>query len=152
MKRHLTEQLGLQGVTGECVMASLDDIAGIERELNVQLSADYKDFLLTCGASLFTKDVAFLPIQPSPWAVDGVECFDVFYGVSQDAGLDLRRINIRLKNQLPKETVAIGHDSGSNLILLAWKTNEILFLDKETGKTYLVARSFYRFLESFRLR
>jgi len=94
----------------------------------------------------------FSSIEPSPWSVDQNECFDLFYGCSPDPGFDLCRINTRLKGDIPEGTIAIGHDPGSNLILLAWNTNQVLFFDKETGKTFLIAANFDNFLNSFHRR
>jgi hypothetical protein len=72
--------------------------------------------------------------------------------VSDDAGFDLAQINKRLRGNIPQNAIAIGHDSGSNLILLNLETEQISFFDKDTGKTYLIAPTFNAFLKSFHLR
>ena len=148
----LIANLGLQGVTGEFDGATATQIAESEVILNSKFPDDYKSFLREFGASLFTEDVVFEPIEPSPWAVDGNECFDVFYGITKDSGFDICQINSRLKGEIPNGTIAIGHDSGSNKIILCLVTNRVLFFDKDTGATFLVANSFGDFLEAFRRR
>jgi hypothetical protein len=142
--------LGLQGKFGDFVPAVDEDIAAVEEGLRVKLPDEYKVFLKRYGASLFGADVGFRSNEPSPWAVNGVESFDLFYGVSDDPGFDLRQINERLRGDIPVGAIAIGHDPGSNLILLS--DGEVLFFDKETGSTYRIAQSFGKFLSSFELR
>ena len=152
MNQNLIKNLGLQGATSESQGVSEKQILDSEKNLKIRFPDGYKKFLRECGASFFTEDVVFTPIEPSPWAVDGNECFDGFYGISTDPGFDLCRINARLKNTIPNGTIAIGHDSGSNLILLSSDSGQVLFLDKDTGRTYLVAGNFENFLESFHRR
>jgi hypothetical protein len=147
-----TGNLPLKGVTGEFERASNAQIAELEKKLNVKLPEDYLDFLQKFGPSLFTEDVVFTSIESSAWAVNGDECFDLFYGVSANAGCDLCNINVRLVGDIPSKAIAIGHDSGSNLILLKLDTDQVLFFDKETGKTFLIACGFNAFLKSFRRR
>jgi SMI1-KNR4 cell-wall len=152
MKQNLIKNLGLQGVKGPFQGASMADIVEAEKKLNLRLPDDYRRFLQEFGASLFTEDVVFTPIEPSPWTVDGNECFDVFYGISVDPGFDLCRANNRLKGDIPVGTIAVGYDSGSNQVLLSVDTNQIRFFDKETGRTFLIAASFTDFLKSFHRR
>lgn len=152
MQHYLINSFGLQGVKGGFEGASEAQINETEKSIKSSLPEEYRKFLREFGASLFTDDVVFTPIEPSPWAVGGDECFDAFYGISADPGFDLCRVNARLKGNLPNETIAIGHDSGSNLILLSLATHQILFLDKETGKTYVIAADFENFLKSFHHR
>jgi hypothetical protein len=152
LREMLVKNLGLQGVKGDFQGASIADMAEAERSLNLRLPDDYRNFLQEFGASLFTEDVVFTPLEPSPWSVGRNECFDVFYGISADSGFDLCRVNSRLKGNIPVGTIAIGHDSGSNLILLSLGANEIRFFDKETGATFLIAVGFTDFLNSFHLR
>jgi hypothetical protein len=148
-RKKLINELGLRGVNGEFKGASLSQIAETEKNLNLALPDDYRRFLQEFGVALFAEEVAIKPIEPSPWSVDGKECFDIFYGVSADPAFDLCRINTRLKGDIPIGTIAIGHDSGSNLVLLSLVDNQIRFFDKETGKTFLIATSFTDFLNSF---
>lgn len=152
MKQELIEKLGLQGVAGELNGASESQIIKSEAKLKIRLPDDYKEFLRKFGPSLFTEEVVFTPIEPSPWAIDGDECFDVFYGISTDSGFDVAQINNRLKGEIPDGTIAIGHDSGSNKILLFLDTNQVRFLDKETGVTFLIAHNFGDFLKTFHRR
>ena len=142
--------LGLQRVFGEFAPASDGDIAATEADLQVKLPYDYRIFLKHYGASLFGADVGFRSREASPWAVNGVESFDLFYGVADDSDFDLRQINERLRGDIPAGTIAIGHDPGANLILLSG--SDVLFFDRETGKTYEIAESFGAFLRSFELR
>lgn len=152
MSNFIVEQLGLQGVNGEFQGANEARLNEAEQQLGVHFPKDYRDFLRQHGVSLFAQDVVFTPIEPSPWAMEGDECFDIFYGVSDDAGFDLAHINIRLRGDIPQNAIAIGHDSGSNLILLDLETDQIRFFDKDTGKTYLIASNFGAFLKSFHVR
>jgi len=107
MKQDLINDLGLQGVKGDFEPASDAQIIETETNLKLRLPGEYKKFLREFGASLFTEDVVFTPKEPSPWAVDGNECFDVFYGVSADPGFDLCLVNTRLKGDIPTQTIAI---------------------------------------------
>lgn len=152
MKQDLINELGLQGIKGNFERAGEAQILETEMKLKLRLPEEYKKFLREFGASLFTQDVIFTPKEPSPWAVDGNERFDIFYGVSTDPGFDLCRVNTRLKGDIPAQTIAIGHDPGSNLILLSLDTNQVRFFDKESGMTFLIAANFQDFLKSFHRR
>jgi hypothetical protein len=149
---HLVNELGLQGVTGEFEKASESDIAKLESQIGATLPREYREFLGLCGPCLFENDVVFDSVQHSPWTSDGAEMLDVLYGVSSDPGFDVGSVNTRLKNDLPKQVIAVGHDPGSNLILMSIENGDVQFLDKDTGKTYLIAQNFGAFLQSFRLR
>jgi hypothetical protein len=142
------ESLGLQGLTGRFVGAGEKYLVELERECSFSLPTDYKDFLKRYGASLFVQEVGFRPLVASPWAVDEVESFDVFYGVSDKPEFDLLRSNIRLRNVIPGRAIAIGYDPGSNLILLN-ADGTVCFFDRETGRLSLCATDFRSFLDSF---
>jgi len=139
---------GLQGVGGKFLGASDDYIAELENQFGFRLPDDYKLFIQTYGAAQFGEYCGYRPLQPSPWAANGVQTVDIFYGMSQNAGFDLRRVNMRLADLIVGNRIAIGHDAGSNLLLLD-KDGEVYFFDHETGTTYLCARDFDHFLDSF---
>ena len=143
--------LGLQGVTGQFIGADDRYLVELETVAGFGLPDRYKEFLARYGASLFHEDVVFLPIVLSPWAVDGMESLDVFYGASETPQFDVRRVNTRLRGVLPPGTIAIAHDSGSNLVVLD-SHGEIHFMDRDTGRLSLCARDFDSFLASFRVR
>jgi hypothetical protein len=148
----LISELGLQGITGTLQEREPSEIEAFERMLGTLLPSDFKEFILKYAPSLFGEDVAFAPIEQSAWAVGGLETMDVFYGISDNPGFDIRRINERLRDDIPKKTIAIGHDAGSNLILISLENATVLFLDRETGKTTLIANNFNSFLNSFKKR
>lgn len=143
--------LGLQGITGPFIGASECYIASVEQRFGFILPPQYREFLRKIGASVFSEDVGFRPIEPSPWAVNGIESFDGFYGMSELVHTDLLRINDELRSILPIAAIAIGNDPGANLILLN-PGGEVYFYDRETGRQYLSARDFGRFLHSFEKR
>ena len=144
-------KFGLQGITGKFVGASDSYIVELEQQFGFTLPRSYREFLQKFGASLFTEDVGFRPIEPSPWAVNGMESFDGFYGMSHDPRFDLQRVNTRLRGVVAEMMTVIGHDPGSNLLLLS-ASGEVYFYDRETGKQYLCARDFGSFLSSFEKR
>lgn len=152
LRANLLTKLGMCGVNGEFTGATEAQVQDAELKLNARLPDDYKAFVKDFGASLFTKDVTFKSKEPSPWAVGGNECIDVLYGIHGDAGFDLCRVNSRLEGAIPEGTIAIGHDSGSNLILLCPVSSKVRFFDKESGATFLIADTFDDFLHSFRPR
>ena len=88
MNIHLRD-LGLQSITETTQRPGKDEIQKIESEFGAKLPRDYVEFLSTEGASLFTEDVVYKPLAPSPWAEDGFQQFDLFYGVSDDPGFDV---------------------------------------------------------------
>ena len=74
MNPHL-EHLGLQGLTGHFLGATDDEITEFESQIGFTLPKGYRSFLKRFGASLFTENVGFKALEPSPWAVDGIESF-----------------------------------------------------------------------------
>ncbi len=148
---HRFKELGLRGITSRFVGASDEYIAGLEGQAGFRLPDCYKGFIRDVGASLFSEDSGFRPLVPSPWAVNGVESFDVFYGMSEKLAVDLRRVNSRLQGVIGTGRIAIGHDPGSNLILLD-ASGAVYFFDRETGQEFLCAKDFASFLASFEPR
>lgn len=142
------ESLSLQGVSGPFVGATAEYIADLERLCGFHLPDDYKEFIQRYGASLFAEQCTFRSLTPSPWSVDGMEAFDVFYGMAEQPHADLIRSYIRLRNTIPPKTIAIGHDPGSNLILLD-ADGAVQFFDRESGQRYLCAKDFGEFLNAF---
>jgi hypothetical protein len=147
----ILEHLGLQGLSGQFASATGSEVAELEAQIGFKLPESYKEFLKEFGASLFTESVGFRSVEPSPWAVDGVESFDVFYGMSKIPSSDVRSVNRRLLNGIPSRTIAIGHDAGSNLILLS-ATGDICFFDRDSGRTFRSAKDFDAFINSFMAR
>jgi hypothetical protein len=147
MNSHL-ENLGLQGASGQFVRATDGQIGELEKQIGFTLSESYKTFLKHFGASLFAENAGFRALENSPWAVNGVESFDVFYGISEIPAFDVLSVNRRLRNSIPGQTIAIGHDPGSNLVLLS-ATGEVLFFDRDSGRTFRTATNFDSFVESF---
>lgn len=139
---------GLQGVTGNFVGASDAYIAEFETQCGFSLPHDYKAFAKSYGAALFGEYCGYRPLQPSPWAANGFQTVDVFYGKSDNAGFDLQRVNTRLADLIVGNRIVIGHDGGSNLLLLD-RDGGVVFYDKNTGQTYLCATSFNNFIDSF---
>jgi hypothetical protein len=146
------KSLGLEAADGITHGVSEQEIAHVEQLLQMRLPNEYREFLRKFGASRFTEDVVFSPMEPSSWAVDGDECFDLFYGITKNPHANIVNINQRLKKKLSVGSIAIGHDSGLNLILLRPETNEVRFLERDTGRTYLIANSFNEFLRRFHVR
>ncbi len=142
------ESLGLQGITGGFVGADDEYIVTLESLAGFRLPDGYREFLKKRGASLFSEDMAFRPLVPSPWAVNGMESFDLFYGMSEDPGFDVSRVNIRLQGAIPERTIAIGHDPGSNHVVLD-ASGAIYFFDRDSARVFLCAKSFEEFLASF---
>jgi len=149
MRSDLVEHLGLRGIGGSFVGATDQDFGKLEQYCRYQLPEDYKAFLKSYGASLFTKDVVFKLIEPSPWANDGVQSLAVLYGISSKPGFDLINQDVQLDADLPEGMIAIGHDEGGSHILMRLADGHIFFCDKETRKTYLIAETFTAFLDSF---
>ena len=73
---------------------------------------------------------------------------DVFYGMSENTGLNLRRVNARLADLIVGNRIVIGHEAGANLLLLD-RDGGVFFYDHETGRTYLCATEFDHFIDSF---
>lgn len=109
----------------------------------------HRDFLLNPGASCFYDTVVFQPEEPSPWADQGCQSFDWFYGPSDGAAHDLVAANRRLTDVIPLGAFAIGHDPGGNQVVLD-SIGGVRFLDVESGPI-VWPRSFEEFLQSFRL-
>ena|SRR5690348_3534175 len=147
MKQNL-EELGLEGLTGTFIGATDEYIANTERQISFRLPDDYRDFLKRYGASLFNEDFGFRPKEPSPWASGGIETIDIFYGMSARSASDLLQVNVRLRNVIGDRSIAIGHDPGSNLVLLD-DSGAVFFFDRETGRRFLAAPNFQEFLDSF---
>jgi hypothetical protein len=147
MNSHL-EHLGLQGMSGHFVTATDAQVAELEKQTGFTLSESYKTFLKRFGASVFTENAGFRALETSPWAVDGVESFEVFYGISETPASDVRSVNRWLRNSIPSQTIAIGHDPGSSLILLS-DTGEVLFFERDSGRTFRIAANFDGFVDSF---
>jgi hypothetical protein len=150
MNSESLKKLGLTRIS-ESPLPAEERVRAVETSLGFPFSGEYKHFLRSYGASLFTEDVGFEPVQASPWTSEGLNTLDVLYGISTDIGFDISHVNERLKGDIPADSIAVGHDPGSNLLLLN-RQGEVLFFDKETGQVYLCAHSFSAFLESFRLR
>jgi hypothetical protein len=142
------ESLSLQGLSGQFVKATGEYIADLERLCGFHLSSVYKEFIQRYGASLFGEQCGFRSLTPSPWSVGGMESFDVFYGMAEKPQFDLVRNNTRLRNTIPPKTIAIGHDPGSNLILLD-ADGAVQFFDRESGQQYLCSKDFGAFLNAF---
>lgn len=105
-------------------------------------------FVKSYGAALFGEYCGYRPLIPSPWAANGVQTLDVFYGMSENAGFDLRRVNARLADLIVGNRIVIGQDAGANLFLLD-QDGGVFFYDNETAQTYLCAADFDHFLDSF---
>jgi cell wall assembly regulator SMI1 len=147
----LVNDLGLKRLSG-AREAGPELVQELEESFGV-LPKDYKDFLIKFSASRFSQDVVFTLIQKSPWSKEGVQSLDDFYGFSEKGWHDLHEVNNQLKGDIPDDTVAIANDAGSNLILLSLNQDtfgHVLFFDRDSAKTYLIARSFTEFLDSFR--
>jgi len=147
MKENLIN-FGLQGVTGKFEGASDAYIAEIEAQCGFALPNDYKMFAQSYGASLFGEYCGYRPLEPSPWAANALQTVDVFYGMSENAGFDLRKVNARLANLIVGSRIVVGQDAGANLLLLD-RDGGVYFYDHETGRTYLCAIDFDHFIDSF---
>jgi hypothetical protein len=140
--------LGLHGVMGDFAASDDNYIEEVEMTAGFRFPDDYRQFVKSYGVSAFSGDVYFRPLVPSSWAMDGLEGLDVFYGKSADPIFDLLRTNVRLKDAIPKGTIAIGYDSGSNHIILA-PTGAVHFFDCDSSRQFLCANDFASFLNSF---
>lgn len=140
--------LGLKSMNELPDELSKSYLAELEVQCAFPLPKTYRDFLNEIGASIFVKEVVFRPMVASPWAIEGAESVDLLYGRSALSHADIQKVNSRLLNVIPQQTLAIGHDSGSNLILLA-ADGSVHFFDRETGSLFLCASTFEEFLNSF---
>jgi cell wall assembly regulator SMI1 len=149
----LVDDLGLRRLSGALETDS-EMVADFERSFGKRLPDDYVAFLCKIGASTFHEEVGYVPIEKSPWAQrDDLQVIDGFYGFSQKAGHDLRKQNAHRDEAIPGGWIVIGHDPGANSILLSTDDEsfgQVAFFDRDSAKTFLIARSFTDFLNSFR--
>lgn len=145
--------LGLQTIRGQQPGADSSYIAQLEEIRGRALPEGYIQLLKAFGPSLFRENVGVRALQPSPWAVEGIEVIEAFEGQSSEFGFDVLRQSERLfqsDDDFPDETLVIGTDACGNRFLLA-ADDAVWFFDHDTGRRYLCAEDFDSFLAALQL-
>jgi cell wall assembly regulator SMI1 len=139
-----------------------DIIVSFEKQLNVRLPQDYKDFLLKNNGGMPEEDWAFdfIDIATNTKTSSGIQSFFVIYDEETNNDDDLRKsCRILQENEeVPVGTLPIGDDPGGNLICISVSDNnygEVFFCDHEledpeTGYMIMskIAESFSQFIDN----
>ncbi len=140
----------------DVVRCSRSDISTFERENNIAFPEDYKWFLGRYGGIFL--DCVYTAKVPSPWASDGQDAVEVFYGLGGDS--DLAEAMEMHGDVLPTDVVPIAGSSGGNQICVGVgekNRGRVLFWDHEgenrdeAENLYLVSDRFADFLLSLQL-
>lgn len=140
------------------------EIEAVESQIGAPLPKSYRHMLLTFKAPIyFENDVAYKPIEPSPWARDdGTQGFVEFYGPKRgESGLGKAIKTFR--SRLPHSVIPIAEAPGGNQICLgvAGELEGKVFLWDHEGESsdergfdnlYLIAESFDKFVELLEVR
>jgi hypothetical protein len=131
-------------------------IVALERRLGVKLPEDYKQFLCLTNGGIPEPDCFNVPDR-------GDALVDYLYGIREErthGDLEWEQKQASLWDPLPAGFVAIGHDPGGSMLLLATlgeDAGQVFFWDRsglwlrEDGhNTFSVAASFTAFIESLR--
>jgi hypothetical protein len=150
MKTKLTEKFGLHGIHRPMGADNPDRLVEFEKILGTSLPDDYRDFLLHLAPSAFDYDVKLRPLVASPWATNGLNRLQAFYGFDSNSAYDIISSYETIEG-VPEGMIPISFDGGSNNILLALSepAGRIYFQDKDTGNVYLCAHTFTDFLNRF---
>lgn len=139
------------------VVLSPDALTAAEAALGLPWPDDYRAYMLAHNGGRVkpdTFDIAWRPDQAAAAAGTWAQVARLFY-VHDGRHENLLRMNqVTFKNRLPKGTIAIGRDPGSNLLLLrcddSTQRGEVLYwlMEMETGGDNVgrVAVSFDEFL------
>lgn len=139
MKKVIEEKFeSLDGIIpiGDSLVPAADvELRALEEKLQVELPNDYREFLATYGASMFTEYVDFQPVQdlPHPISSTGKGHISSFYGAAVDPYQPLIKAINTFRGRMPDTMIPIGDDSG-NKICLAVR-------GKKRGKLYYWDRS-----------
>ena len=153
MKTKLIEEFGLRGVYHPMGADDPARLEEFEKTLGRPLPEDYREFLLHLAPSMFSRNVEFRPLEPSPWrGSDGLNMLEVFYGPDKKDGYDVIR-RYETADGIPEGMISISFDPGASKILLALDepAGRVYFQDKDTGKVYLCANTFTDFINSMEL-
>lgn len=147
-------------ITGSYEQVSEADIVQLEKDLEVSLPFDYRNFLLSYNGGTL-KPYYLFPVHNNPR--DSKAILTRFYSVTthQDRYDDLRSRALEAGERFPSELLPIAYDPGGNhlgIIVKGSEIGKIYFWDLDDepideellsyDKLYFVANSFSELLES----
>ena len=152
-------QLGYRQFEDANDVADCSALSLIER-FQLKVPVDYQEFLRSFPLTgVFDKKVVFSGIETSPWAANGNEVLEVFYGCCTNKNNDLMKVREQYLTQVPAYFLVIGQVTGANLICLDMRPASFGYvylwdhehLGSDLESFYLVAKSFTSFIESLQL-
>ncbi|GIM50349.1 SMI1/KNR4 family protein [Capnocytophaga stomatis] len=128
-------------------------ISDIEKHFKIKLPQDYKDFLNIYNGGE-TEEDAFIYVED----LDEYMIMGNFFGIDIDEGFaDIYKINEEYNDDIPPNSLLIGSDMGSGLILLIqdgendgiWYYDHSYFFEQSSDEenTYFICETFTEFLE-----
>lgn len=144
------------------ILALIQTLKEIERNIGNQLPSDYKDFLKGYGGCYLESkkttdeieyDVCYKPIEKDPWMgqEDDTQLIESFYGLANDHNSLQEAINT-YSDRFPRNIIPIASSAGGNEISMDIDNEKILFWDHELSHPdkdfFLIANSFEEFILS----
>ncbi|MFT0804042.1 SMI1/KNR4 family protein [Bacillus swezeyi] len=131
------------------------EIEEIEKSFSIDLSDDYKEFLLKYGECMIIEDNLVFPVlEDTPLTDEGLLPLGFFYGLEKNR-YDIRNIRDIYFDQMPEWVLPIADAEGGDQICIAVKgekTGKIYFWDHELRNgqkdLFLIANSFNDFIQS----
>ncbi|MFN2747229.1 SMI1/KNR4 family protein [Bacillus sp. z60-18] len=131
------------------------EIEEIEKSLSINLSDDYKEFLLKYGECMIMEDNLVFPVlEDTPLSDEGVLPLGFFYGL-EDNRYDIRNVRDIYFDQMPEWVLPIADAEGGDQICIGVKgekKGKIYFWDHELRDRqqdlFLVANTFSDFIQS----
>jgi hypothetical protein len=130
---------------------NVENIKKIERELQVVLPEDYKNFLIKYNGAVI--DEAYIYVDDLQQKMR----MGLFYGVDVDSYADILKINKEFSDDILENSLLIGTDDGEGWILLIcdgendgiWYYDHSYFFKQSTDdlNTYFVCDTFLDFIK-----
>lgn len=146
--------------------ATIENIQQIERQLNLVLPNEYKNFLIDYGLSGFNKGYVYFPIYENcPGGDKGI--LDVFFGVYPDDPNDILDNYDCYNGRMSPDLFPIAGDPGGNIICMSlnknnmgaiyfWSHDDEVIVEEgeeiDNSNLYLIANSFEEFINSLELK
>ncbi|MED1741083.1 SMI1/KNR4 family protein [Bacillus swezeyi] len=132
-----------------------NEVEEIEKSLSIDLSGDYKEFLLKYGECMIMEDDLVFPVlEDTPLTDEGHLPLGFFYGLEKNR-YDIRNVRDIYFDQMPEWVLPIADAEGGDQICIAVKgekKGKIYFWDHELRDRqqdlFLIAGSFNDFIQS----